>query len=122
MNRIEFEEFVASEYAVIGEYPWARYPAFEVFRHKENKKWFAVVMTIDKAKLGINEKGMIDVVNLKCDSFAISSLCEGKGIYPAYHMSKQHWISVLLDGSVDSDLIKMLLDVSYALTNHKRKS
>ena len=120
MNRIEFEEFVAREYAVIGEYPWVKYPAFEVFRLKENRKWFAVVMTIDKAKLGIDEEGKIDVVNLKCDSFAISSLCERKGIYPAYHMKKENWISVALDNSIDSGMIKLLLDVSYALT-YKRK-
>ncbi len=41
------------------------------------------------------------------------------GVFPAYHMSKTHWISVLLDGSVDKDKIKWLLDLSFELTGKR---
>ena len=119
MNKIEFEEFVFNEYGAVPEHLWIKFPTFAVFRHKENRKWFAVVMTVDKRKLGIEEEGTLDIVNLKCDSFAISSLCEVEGIYPAYHMNKEHWVSVLLDGSMESEKVKFLLDVSYSLTNFK---
>ena len=42
-----------------------------------------------------------------------------KGIYPAYHMSKTHWVSVLLDGSASEDTLSFLIDVSFDLTDKK---
>lgn len=71
---------------------------------------------------GFSGKGEVaDVVNLKCDPIAIGSvISENRGVYPAYHMNKQHWISVLLDSSrvrgADNEVLKMLLDVSFDLT------
>ena len=41
------------------------------------------------------------------------------GVFPAYHMNKQHWISVVLNDSVDDDTVEMLLDMSYKLTGRK---
>ena len=68
MYRKVLEKYILDTYGVSPEYPWTKYPLFSVFRHKSNNKWFAVIMTIDKCKLGINEDGQIDVVNLKCDA------------------------------------------------------
>ena len=106
-------------YGVKPEYPWSKYPTFAVFRHEENRKWFAVIMTIDKCKLGINELGQIDVVNLKCEPNLTASMCELHGIYPAYHMNKEHWITVALDGSVSKNNLKFLLELSFDLTDKK---
>ena len=117
MNRNELEEFIVDNYSVSPEYLWDKYPTFAVFRHKENKKWFAIVMTINKKKLGIDEDGLVDVVNLKCDTVGMFSLVQQKGIFPAYHMNKNHWISICLDNSVDKQMIKVLIDMSYNLTN-----
>lgn len=36
----------------------------------------------------------MEIVNLKCESDLIPNLIHENGIYPAYHMNKQHWISV----------------------------
>ena len=44
-----------------------------------------------------------------------------KGIFPAYHMSKTCWISVLLDGSVSDETLSFLIDVSFELTSKKSK-
>ncbi len=43
------------------------------------------------------------------------------GVYPAYHMNKLHWISVLLPYSPD-DVVQFLLNVSFEATRDKRKS
>lgn len=119
MNREEFQKFIEEKYGVLPEYPWASMPSFAVFRHDNNKKWFAVVMTITKDKLGLDSTDNIDVVNLKCDP--LMSVTKENGIFPAYHMSKTHWISVLLDGTVDEEKIKWLLNLSFELTR-KRSS
>ncbi len=46
----------------------------------------------------------------------IGSLRLSKGFLPAYHMNKEHWITILLDGSVEREKIKQLIDLSYELT------
>ena len=113
---MKLDAYIADVYGVAGEYPFAKDPATCVFRHNSNRKWFAVRMVIPKEKLGIADSGDISVVNVKCDTRLIGSFREEKGIFPAYHMSKAHWLTVVLDGSVEEDKIKFLIDMSYDLT------
>lgn len=103
------------------DFPWIKYPNYQVFRHSNNKKWFALIMNVPKDKLGLNEQGLLDVVNFKCDPIIIGSLLNKKGFFPAYHMSKANWITVALDGSVSEGEIKMLLNMSYEATAAKAK-
>ena len=121
MNREQFIQYVLDEYGIDGEYLWANYPLYRVFRHPSNRKWFAVVMDVPKNKLGLEGTEALDVANLKCDPILIGSLRKEPGIFPAYHMSKANWISVALDGSVPDEQIKMLLDMSYDATAPKIK-
>lgn len=121
MNIKELESYIVDKYSVEPEYPWAKMPTFAVFRHSNNKKWFAVIMTITKDKLGLDSTENIDIVNLKCDPLFRGSCLNETGIFPAYHMSKTHWISVALDGSVEEAKIKWLLDLSFDLTVKKIK-
>lgn len=121
MNRNDLKQYISDYYGVLPDTPWAQYPTFEVFRHCGNRKWFAVIMNIDKSKLDLPQKGTIDVVNFKCDSLLIGSLRKEKGIFPAYHMSKNHWVTVALDGSANDETIKMLLDMSFEMTAPKKK-
>ena len=108
MNRKELEKYILDTYGVSPEYPWVTAPTFAVFRHASNQKWFAVIMTIDKGKLGISEGGQIDVVNLKCDANILPSMWRQRGIFPAYHMNKEHWLTVALDGSTNENNLKFL--------------
>ena len=57
-----------------------------------------------------------ELVNLKCDPILIGSLRGEPGIFPAYHMNKDSWLSVALDGSAADDQIRLLLERSYAAT------
>lgn len=55
-------------------------------------------------------------VNLKCDPERAIELREQyPGITPGYHMNKQHWNTVLCDGSVPHKLLLELAEHSYAL-------
>ncbi|MFM9984947.1 MAG: MmcQ/YjbR family DNA-binding protein [Flavobacteriales bacterium] len=55
-------------------------------------------------------------INLKCDpERAIELREEYSGILPGYHMSKKHWNTVMMDGSVPMKLIKQMIDDSYDL-------
>ena len=66
MDRYLLEDFISRHYGAEPEHLWMRYPSFAVFRHAENRKWFAVVMTVNAACLVIKSDAPIDIVNLKC--------------------------------------------------------
>lgn len=116
MNRDMLQAYIEETYSAIGESLFAKYPSFRVFRHHRNRKWFAVIMEIPKEKLGLPGGGDIQVVNVKCDTRLIGSFRQENGIFPAYHMSKAHWLTVALNGTVEEDKLKFLTDMSYDLT------
>ena len=109
-------EYINSNYDVLEEKPWKKYPEFITFKHKSNNKWFALFMNVSYDKLKIEKSGNVEVLNLKNIPEFIGALREKSGIYPAYHMNKEHWITVLLDESISIDEIKELIDISYDLT------
>ena len=116
MTRSELAAYLTDTYSVTGEQLFARYPSFQVFRHQGNKKWFAVIMDIPRRNLGLPGEGQTQVVNLKCDTRLIGSFREEPGIFPGWHMNKAHWLSVALDGTVEVEKIRFLVDMSYELT------
>ena len=55
-------------------------------------------------------------VSLKCDpGLAVSLRARYPGIVPGYHLSKRHWNTVTLDGSVPDDEVLEFVDHSYDL-------
>lgn len=119
MTRRELEKYIAENYCVEGDFPWADTPQYEVFRHSVNKKWFALIMNIPKNRLGLEVQGDIDIVNVKCDPLMMGSFRTETGFFPAYHMNKSHWITIALDGSAEDEKIRLLLDISYNATAPK---
>lgn len=116
MNRQELFDYAKREYGSSPEYLWERSPDVAVLRHTECSKWYGIVMSVSPSVFGMDGGENIDIINLKCRSDDIDFFRRIKGIMPAYHMNKTHWISVFMDGSVDDNLIKDLMDTSYRLT------
>ena len=104
-------------------FEWESYPDFGVFKNKDTKKWYALIMNIDKSKLNDGE-GSIEIVNLKIDENKIKQLLMKKGFYPAYHMNKKYWISVALDETLADEVILELIEESHSFTegNNVKKS
>lgn len=121
MNRTGIQNYIEETYGAKGERLWAKYPTYMVFRHNSNRKWFAAIMDIPREKLGLSGTDLIQVVDLKCDTRLIGSFRQEKGIFPAYHMSKVHWLTVALDGTVEDDKIRFLIDMSYNLTKDEKR-
>ena len=121
MEREELEQLLREEYGVEPDYPWLDAPDYGVFRHNANRKWFALIMTLPKNRLGLAGEGKIDVVNLKVDPILLGSVLHEPGFFPAYHMSKTHWVTAALDGSADRERLLWLLDMSFEMTRPKRK-
>ena len=117
MNRPTVEKFIHQNFAgITQDYPWTDEPAYTVCRHNDNHKWFALIMNVPCRLLGLDRPGNVDVINLKADPDLIETLLRQPGVLPAYHMSKAHWISLLLDDSASPDLVAQQIDMSYNLT------
>lgn len=55
-------------------------------------------------------------INIKCDPEKAVELREQyTSVQPGYHMSKKHWNTVLIDGSIPDKLLRQWIDDSYAL-------
>ena len=119
MIRSEIEEYIRNQYGVLPEYPFEEDSLTAVFRHTDNKKWFAIVMRISKRRLNIDSDEEIDVMNVKAEPVVIGSFLMEGGFYPAYHMNKTHWITIAPDA--EEEKVKLLIDMSLSLTATKRK-
>ena len=82
MDREEIFQYVKARYGTEPDYPWHDDNA--VLRHKENRKWYGLVMEVGRDKLGLKGSGRVDVINLKSDSALIGSLRTRPGFHPAY--------------------------------------
>ena len=116
MYREKLKQYIYDTFGVVPDCPWIDYPDYEVFRHKNNNKWFALVMNISKYKLDNQSEDIINIVNFKINPVMLGALLQETGIFPAYHMNKTNWITVCLDGTASFNTIKMLLQISYDLT------
>lgn len=115
MNRNNFINYLQQEYICDVDYPWEKYPDYVVIRRRDN----AGIFTIKGDQLGQDTNEPMDVVNLKCEPDLIPNLIHENEIYPAYHMNKQHWISVDIERYEDIEKLKMLVDMSYRLVGKK---
>lgn len=119
-SREDILHYVSSQYGTEPENPWIDLPGHTVLRHL-NGKWYGIIMNIPKSKLGINANDNVDILVCKCDPMMRDLLLSEKGFYPAYHMNKEHWITVVLDGSVDADLACHILDMSHQIISNRNK-
>ena len=103
------------------EFLWKPFPNYAVFRREDNKKWYAVIMDLPKEKIGLKGKERVDILDIKCNPMTREILLEQKGFLPAYHLNRENWITVLLDGSVDKDLLFGLIDQSFEIAKGKSK-
>lgn len=104
------------------EYLWEDTPNSGIFRNKLSKKWFGIIMDIPKSRLGFKSEETVFVLNVKCDPIMVGELQKEKGFFPAYHMNKDKWISIVLDDTIKDETIFYLIKQSYDLVNIKVKT
>lgn len=118
MTRQAFLDYCFTTYGTEADYPFDGDFETAVFRHTSNRKWYAIMMRVSRRKFGFDRDTVIDVVNLKLPTELFGSFDAADGVYPAYHMNKVHWISVLLPDAEDG-LIDLLVNASYEATRGK---
>lgn len=110
---------IREEYGAEPEFLWPeRYPDYYILRHSNNRKWFALVGRVAWTSLGSDSKELVEIINLKFDKGAAREFAENTpGIFPAYHMNKDNWITVALDDKLPDEVILELVNRSYMLTD-----
>ncbi|HFU3844155.1 TPA: MmcQ/YjbR family DNA-binding protein [Streptococcus suis] len=117
-NRIA--QLIKEEWGDLPDYPFAKSPETGAFRHPANSKWYALVTQVKRGQLdGSADQELVEIVNLKVDVREIAELLSQSGIFPAYHMSKKTWVSVLLDETVEDQMVFALLEKSRYLVGPK---
>lgn len=101
------------------EYLWEKTPDNAIARRKDNKKWYLVLLTVRKNRFGFDDENFVEVLNLRVLPDDLPEIIKQNNIYPAYHMNKKHWISIILDGSVEIKEIYRYIDQSYILAKGK---
>ncbi|MBE6353186.1 MmcQ/YjbR family DNA-binding protein [Treponema sp.] len=110
----KYVDFLHSYFNAPGDNPWAEEPynSSTVYRCPNNK-WFALIMQIKFKNLGFESDEPVWIVNLKAEK--VESITDKKSIFPAYHMNKKYWITVLLTAVTDFEKLCELTKKSFAL-------
>ena len=96
--------------------PFKKHPDILALVNEKNK-WYALFLDIDYNKLNKNTDitTKVKILNVKYPTDKILEIIDNKNIFPAYHMNKKHWISIVLDKNIKFKAIKELIDISYSL-------
>ena len=119
--KLRLMEYCERKFGTEPEAPWEDSPDAYTFKTAKRNKWYALFMTIPYKSLGLVAKGTLDVVNIKLPPEKVLDLIDRVHFYPAYHMNKKHWITIVLDKEVDEPLVQQLLDESYGLVEKLKK-
>ena len=83
----------------------------------EKNKWYALLSDVEYNKLNKNTDitTKVKILNVKYPTDNILDIIDNQNIFPAYHMNKKHWISIVLDKNIKLETIKELIDISFSL-------
>lgn len=110
-NRID--QLIEEKYGEHPDYPFKKLDSAAVYRYPANRKWYGLVMDIEKGLLTKeDDKTIIEALNVKVDADKRNHYLSMDGIYPAYHMNRENWLSIVLDETVPDEIVMELIDQS----------
>lgn len=112
-------EYVKNKYEDDLEFLWDKLPSVAVWRNKNNNKWYGLLMIIKKSNLGGKTDDLIEIIDLRYPKESIDTIVDDACIFRGYHMNKKSWITIKLDGSVDTEKVCALIDQSYEISLKK---
>ncbi len=108
-------DYIFETYGTIPEFLWPNIPSYAAFRRQEGKKWYAVIGSVPRYKVDPASASVqdVEVMNLKVDQDKIDALLKKPGLYPAFHMNKKCWVSVILDDTLSDTMLQAMVSESY---------
>ena len=108
-------EYVRERYGDELEFLWDNLPTTAIWRRRDTQKWYGLVFTIAKKKLGFDSGEMVEAIDLRLSPEQMAQTVDGKRYFPGWHMNKKTWYTMLLDGSVPTKELCERIDESYRL-------
>lgn len=109
---------IKDKYGDNPDFPWDDAMTAGVLRNNITKKWYALIMDINKNKI-CKKNELTNIINVKLDENEIFELLKLDGFYKAYHMNKKKWITILLDDTLSDEEIMKYIDESYNFAKKK---
>ena len=113
---IEVIKYIKEKYNDDLEFLWEKFPENAIWRNKTNNKWYGALLIISERKLQLNSDKNVDIIDLRYSKDKIKEIIDNNKIFSGYHMNKDSWITIRLDGSVNTEKIFELIDNSYNIS------
>ncbi len=107
--------YVREKYGDELEFLWNKFPDNAIWRRKDNKKWYGILLTIKASKIDLVRDTTIEILDLRIKPEDIETTVDNQRFFMGYHMNKKHWYTLLLDGSIPTEEICRRIDESYLL-------
>ena len=108
-------EYVRKKFGDEPEFLWEKFSGNAVWRRKDNRKWYGLIVTISRSKLGIDSGEIVEAIDLRLRPELMTETIDNEKYFPGWHMNKKSWYTMILDGSVSTEEICRRIDESYAL-------
>ncbi|MBR1763902.1 MAG: MmcQ/YjbR family DNA-binding protein [Ruminococcus sp.] len=119
----KLDKYVKNKYGITPEILPFSHENYEIYRHTDTGKWFAVFIEKERSAFGLDGDGRTEIVCFKLkDSLLADLLAQQKGYLRGYPAANWSWLSTVLDGTVPYEDICRLLDESYEATKTKTKN
>lgn len=112
---------IIKKYGDKPDFMWKEFPNYAVFKNPDNGKWYGIVMNTNRSNFGFENNIPIEIVVIKQDKTKIPELLKQKGYYPAWHMNKKSWITIILDDTLPDKEILNLIENSHSMTVGTKK-
>ncbi len=101
------------------EFLWEKFPNYAVFRRKDNRKWYAVIMNVPRNKLGLEGAEELEILNVRVEPAELDRLADGEKYFRGWHMNKRSWMTLRLDDALSFEELAARLEQSYNLAGKK---
>ncbi|MBQ3394333.1 MAG: MmcQ/YjbR family DNA-binding protein [Oscillospiraceae bacterium] len=121
---LRLDSFLKSKFGDKSDRPFAKYPGYSVYRFPGSGKWYALVGDITEKTIrpdSRNGERKTEIVNVKIEPERKEELLSLDGIFPAYHMNKDSWVTIVLDGTLRDETLFELVSESRDLIAGKQK-
>ena len=112
---VQIIDYVRDTYGDELEYLWQKFPDNAVWRRKDNQKWYGAILTVSGLKLGLPTNEFLEIIDLRLQKELMEKTIDNIRYFPGWHMNKNNWYTIILDGRVPTEEICARIDESYRL-------
>lgn len=118
---IQITDYIKNTYNDRLEFLWDKTPDNAIARRQDNNKWYLTILTAKGSSIGLNSDKKVELLNIREEPEKVAELIDNINYFPAYHMNKKHWITIILDCTLPIERIFEHIDKSYKLASAKKK-